>query len=190
MLPAADLLELYRAEKEAFDWPCDPFMSFKEWKKEYEIEYKKNHVTVDIRVAMREAEAIVQKAEAELGGFLSTHEEEIMMSENTNVEIGTETNTVVDANLDEQAKRDARNARRREQRQAKKAEAPAKPAKVKAEPKPRTPRSDSKTALARVVFARMHGNSPRKDVIAAFISEVGLTANGASTYYQKLKREV
>lgn len=122
------------------------------------------------------------------------------MSESTNV-VTNESTSALDVNLDEQAKRDARNARRRELRAAKKAEAAAKPAKkatkVKAapkakadEPKARTPRSESKTAKAREVFTRMYGNHPRKDVIDAFINEVGLTANGASTYYQKLKKEV
>jgi hypothetical protein len=194
MITAADMLELYRAEKEAMDFPCDPFMSFADWKKEYVAEYRRNHVTVDVKVAMAEADRIVQEAEAELDGFLNT-DEEIEMTESTNVATTNETTSALDANLDEQAKRDARNARRRELRAAKKA-AEAKPEKPKAAPKAkaaskaRTPRSESKTAKAREVFTRMYGNHPRKDVIDAFINEVGLTANGASTYYQKLKKEV
>lgn len=117
------------------------------------------------------------------------------MSESTNV-VTNESTSALDTNLDEQAKRDARNARRRELRAAKKTVA-AKPAKkatkVKAAPKTskaRTPRAESKTAQARDVFTRMYGTYPRKDVINVFINDVGLTANGASTYYQKLKKEV
>ncbi len=50
----------------------------------------------------------------------------------------------------------------------------------------------SKADKARVIFARMYGKAQRKDVIAAFVAEAGLTAKGAGTYYQnftaKLKK--
>lgn len=44
----------------------------------------------------------------------------------------------------------------------------------------------SKAGRARVLFDRMH-NKPRKDVIAAFKSKLGLSDAGSSTYYQKIK---
>lgn len=51
----------------------------------------------------------------------------------------------------------------------------------------KTPRSESKTAKAKKVFNEMSG-AQRKDVIARFETEVGLTPKGASTYYQTLRK--
>lgn len=39
---------------------------------------------------------------------------------------------------------------------------------------------------AHAIFTEMAG-AKRKDVVARFVAEVGLTANGASTYYQKFR---
>ena len=95
----------------------------------------------------------------------------------------------LDAQAALDAKREAKNAKRRAQRAA--AKAPAKPkAKAKAPAKARVARKDNKTAQAQAIFTRMYGKKERKEVIAAFIEKVGLTANGASTYYQKLKAAV
>jgi hypothetical protein len=46
----------------------------------------------------------------------------------------------------------------------------------------------SKADLARGIFAEMHGqpNVARKDIIARFIAEAGLTKAGAGTYYQTM----
>lgn len=50
---------------------------------------------------------------------------------------------------------------------------------------------ESKTDLARKVFDEMFGKKgvERKHIIDEFISKVGLTKAGASTYYQNIKRE-
>lgn len=51
----------------------------------------------------------------------------------------------------------------------------------------RMPDESSKAGVARAIFRKLGGKRPRKDVIAAFIDQAGLTPAGASTYYQKLK---
>ena len=194
MLPASEVLDLYRAERAALDMPSDPFPAFAEWRAEYEAEYRKNHVSnykrVDVKEAMAEADALVEEAEAELELF-DLQEENEMSETNVSGVVGSAPVTGVD--LDAQAaldaKREAKNAKRRAQRAA--AKAPAKPkAKAKAPAKARVARKDNKTAQAQAIFARMYGKKERKEVIAAFIEKVGLTANGASTYYQKLKAAV
>ena len=194
MLPASEVLDLYRAERAALDIPSDPFPAFAEWRAEYEAEYRKNHVSnykrVDVKEAMVEADALVEEAEAELE-LLDLQEENEMSETNVSGVVGSAPVTGVD--LDAQAaldaKREAKNAKRRAQRAA--AKAPAKPkAKAKAPAKARVARKDNKTAQAQAIFTRMYGKKERKEVIAAFIEKVGLTANGASTYYQKLKAAV
>ncbi len=46
----------------------------------------------------------------------------------------------------------------------------------------------NKMATAVIVFERLQKQGKqRKDIIAAFMSEVGLTKAGASTYYQTIK---
>jgi len=184
---------LYRAEKAALDFPSDPFMSFADWKEEYTVEYRKTHRTVDVKEAMAEADALVEEAEAEL----FNDQEEMSMSE-TNVSgvVGSAPPIVVDVDAQAPvvAAPEAPKAKRK---------AAAKPkAKVKAAPKKkvakkaakpakaRVARKDNKTAAAQAIFDRMYGKKPRKDVIAAFVEKVGLTPNGASTYYQKLKAAV
>lgn len=194
MLPASEVLDLYRAERAALDMPSDPFPAFAEWRADYEAEYRKNHVSnykkVDVKEAMAEADALVEEAEAELELF-DLQEENEMSETNVSGVVGSAPVTGVD--LDAQAaldaKREAKNAKRRAQRAA-----AAKPAKVKAKAKApvkaRVARKDNKTAQAQAIFTRMYGKKERKEVIAAFIEKVGLTANGASTYYQKLKAAV
>ena len=46
----------------------------------------------------------------------------------------------------------------------------------------------SKASVAREIFALNFGKVARKDVIALFMSEAGLTKAGAATYYQKFKK--
>lgn len=67
----------------------------------------------------------------------------------------------------------------------------ATPAVVKApkaakEPKVKAPKAPSKADNARAIFESMAG-SARKDVIAAFRSQVGLSDAAAATYYQNIK---
>jgi len=160
MLTTTELLELYRAEKEALDDIFEPFSSFADWKADYVAEYKKTHRTVDIRVAMREADQAVEEAESELDQ--STVGETEMTDTNVSAE---------------QAKRDAKNARRRELRAA------AKTATVS--PKVRAARTGTKTEAAAKIFASMYPAHPRSEIVAKFQSKAGLSAAGSSTYYQK-----
>lgn len=51
----------------------------------------------------------------------------------------------------------------------------------------RTPRSESKTAKAEEMFNSMPG-VPRSTLIQKFTAELGLTAKGASTYYQTMRK--
>ena len=46
----------------------------------------------------------------------------------------------------------------------------------------------SKASVARAIFAEDFGRVARKDVIARFMAEAGLTKAGAATYYQKFKK--
>ena len=46
----------------------------------------------------------------------------------------------------------------------------------------------TKFERAERIFQKNFGKVPRKDIIKQFIEEVELTPNGASTYYQKLKK--
>lgn len=47
-----------------------------------------------------------------------------------------------------------------------------------------TPVTTSKASIARSLFVANYGKLARKDVIALFITEAGLTKAGAATYYQ------
>ena len=60
------LLSLYKEEKKHLNMPSDPFMSFKEWKKEYVIEWNKNHTITEADRKMEEADRLVQEADLEL----------------------------------------------------------------------------------------------------------------------------
>jgi len=198
MLPASEILDLYRAERAALDMPSDPFPPFAEWRAAYEAEYRMNHVTnykkVDVKAAMAEADALVEEAEAELS--MMELEEEMEMSE-TNVSgvVGSAPPIVVDVDAQApvvaapeapapKAKRKAAKPKARPKAAPKKKASPKKAAKSA---KARVARKDNKTALAKAIFERMHGKKERKDVIAAFVEKVGLTPNGASTYYQRFK---
>lgn len=165
MLPIEELLGLYKQEKAAHDWPSEPYTkTFQEWLAEYKQQYALDHVTVDIKQAMAEADMLVDQAEVELS---TTEEEETDME--------TATAVVVD---EAQAKRDAKNKRRRELRAAKKAK--------RTKGKVRTPRAQSKLARARDLYAKMKGKD-RADVISAFRKRLGLSDACASTYYQTCK---
>ena len=45
----------------------------------------------------------------------------------------------------------------------------------------------SKAERAQAIFNEIGGTAPRKEVIARFTNEVGLSVSGASTYYQNMK---
>lgn len=186
MLSTTELLDLYKAEKADLDDIGEPFPDFKSWKQEFEVEYRRNHVTVSVKEALDEADKIVEAAEVELD-----INEETAMNTNETVTVEAVAEAPVATVDPAQAKRDARNARRRELRAQKKAAAakPVEPAAAKPE-RTRKPAAKTKTDLARTIFKQMYGRKERKDIIDAMIARAKLTANGASTYYQKYKKEV
>ena len=56
-------------------------------------------------------------------------------------------------------------------------------------PKAEKPVVESKASKARAIFAAETAKgTARKDIIALFISDVGLTKAGASTYYEKFRK--
>lgn len=71
---------------------------------------------------------------------------------------------------------------------AAKKEAPAKEPKAKATPAPKADKAPTKADKARAIFTKMTGQGKeRKDIVAAFESEVGLSHAAAATYYQNIK---
>lgn len=66
MLNNTELMNLYKAEKSALDFPSDPFPKFKEWKEKYMEENKGLFVTTSADQAIKEADQIVEEAEKEL----------------------------------------------------------------------------------------------------------------------------
>jgi hypothetical protein len=169
-LSMGQMLECYRAEREALDDPLDPFPTFAVWKQEYCDEYMSRSThrrAVDLETLMRESDREVEEAE-------------IVLDQPEGDDIMTE---AIVLNADEQAKRDARNARRRELRAAKRAGAPSTSVKNTT----RAPRTGTKAEAAARIFSKMYGNHPRADIVAKFQSQAGLSPAGASTYYQKLK---
>lgn len=58
--------------------------------------------------------------------------------------------------------------------------------KVAKEPKVKAPKAPTKADNARSIFESMAG-AQRKDVIAAFRTQVGLSEAAAATYYQNIK---
>ena len=80
----------------------------------------------------------------------------------------------------------AKGAKAAAKKEAKPAKVKAeKPAKVKAE-KPAKVAKETKADKARVIYGRMAG-AARKDVVAAFQAELGLSAAGSATYFQNIK---
>lgn len=52
-----------------------------------------------------------------------------------------------------------------------------------------TQQGHNKAAIARQIFNDVGTQLPRKDVIARFQAEAGLTPAGAATYYQNMKKD-
>ena len=58
---------------------------------------------------------------------------------------------------------------------------------IQSRPRGRPADESSKAGMARALFKKMSGK-PRKEVIQQFVDKLGLTAAGAATYYQSLKK--
>jgi len=66
MLNNTELLNLYKAEKSALDFPSEPFMKFGEWKQKYMEENKGLFITTSADQAIKESDEIVDGAIKEL----------------------------------------------------------------------------------------------------------------------------
>lgn len=155
-----ELLNLYKLEKEAMDLPSDPFPSFKEWRDEYMIEFIDSHVDSK----MVDVETAVAETEKELD------EEKDSIEQQTPV-------------LNPRACR----------YQSSKS-VTTKP-KVKPTTKTKTPKkapaNQSKKEMAITIYKSMmvgKKHPERKDVIARFIKDIGMSSAGASTYHHTIKQ--
>lgn len=168
-----ELFEMYKEEKSLIigDFKTrtglESFPDFKDWKREYLEDYFKLHVAVSKKEADRIMDEAVEAADEEL---------EAMLLRSMKVK-------------DEPIK----------QRKTKAIKAPkvkkSKAVSVKSTVKGTgTKRTVNKAAITRDIFTAEYprvvtGEISRKDIITKFI-DAGLTAAGASTYYQRWKKEV
>lgn len=193
-----ELLEMYKEEKALIiggpevRTGLEDFPSFGEWKSDYLADYQSTHQTVSVEEADAQFDAIVEEAENELETLVI----EITDDETETEEVNDMTDEAVINNVEptEAEMNDASPAEKpaEKPKRARKEKVQAEKGAVK---RPRKKAEKSKASEARKVFNRMYpkvleGKKARKDVIAQFIEKCGLTANGASTYYQKLKKEV
>lgn len=206
-----DLLKMYKEEKALIIGMPDvrtglePFPSFQEWKRQYTQEYNATHVTVSIEEADAQFDAAVEEADLELQNLMASvltniNEEDSNMSENVqaNTEEAVNPNVVtVDANEDNGQQEATTEAQTKPEATKKAPKVRLKPkakgnAKAKATSgvKKRKSRAKSKTEKARTIFNQFYGKKTRAEIVEKFVRRVGLTANGASTYYQKFKKEV
>lgn len=206
-----ELLDMYKEEKAlVIGGPesrtgLEPYPSFSEWKDEYVREYNRTH-DVENPLSMEEAVAL---ADVELAADELAEEDELLPEEDLKALAASEPDPETeeeDEDMNQTATTDMTPATKPTPTPAAVKAKPAakakpatvkKPAAVKAKPaavkKPTVKKAGpNKTAEATKVFNRMYpkvleGKKARKDVINELITKVGLTSNGASTYYQKLK---
>jgi len=195
----AQLLEQYKDEKALViggineRTGLEDFPTFKEWKLEYMKEYAETH-DMDNPLSMEDAVAALEDElaaddelldEADLAALAAdetpeTEEEDPMTDEVTTPAAEAEaTPAAPEATTEAPAKPKA----------AKKKAAKKAPVKKVAAKK----RPPSKAGEAQKVFDKLYpkvldGKKTRKDIIDELVGKVGLTANGAATYYQKMKK--
>jgi hypothetical protein len=204
-----DLLNLYKEEKAlVIGGPnertgLEDFPSFKEWKLEYMKEYAETH-DMDNPVTMEEAVAALEDELADdellpeediaaLAADPDTPTEEDDMTDETTA---ADTTPATPEATPEVESKSVQKRKAIQKKAAAKKKAPAK--KVAA-----TKRPPSKAKDAQKVFDRLYpkvvktaalptGDKKkvtRKHVIDEFVSKVGLTNNGAATYFQRMKKE-
>lgn len=194
MLNNAELLAKYKEEK---DLVCqgDPleehrFPTFRAWKVDYVREYLETHQTVSVELADKIMEAAQTEADVELLLATISSKEKDMTDETTTVTEPTEAAVTGTVNATETAAETAAET----PTEAPKAAAKGKGKKAttkKAAAKPAAaPKPESKMSKARKIFEKYYGKKTRAEVIKLFISDAGCTANGAATYYQKMKSEL
>lgn len=164
-----ELFEMYKEEKAIVigDFKTrtglEDFPSFRDWKREYLEDYFRLHVAVSKKEADRIMDEAVSAADTELEAMLKREMK-------------------VDPKKDRKAKVQTVKRAPRVKKAATKAA-------TKTSKGTGTKRTVNKAAITRDIFTSMYGTSSRKDVIAKFV-EAGLTPAGASTYYQKWKKEL
>lgn len=193
------LFEEYKVEKAIVVGAPDErtgledFPSFKEWKLEYMKEYAETH-DMENPVSMEEAVALLEsELEAAADDDLLSEEDLEALAADKTPETQDEENTMSeDVNATEAAEATEATAT------TEATEAPAKPKrkstgkkkavkKVAAKKRPPSKAADAQKVFDRLYPKVLEGKKARKDVIEEFVSKVGLTANGAATYFQKLK---
>lgn len=184
-----ELLEMYKEEKAlVIGSPSErtglePFPSFKEWKAEYVKEYAETH-DIDNPMTMEEAVAAI---EAELGNELigdDLLDEEDLEAAKAVVQPTEEEDEMTEAATEAATEAVTEKAT---------VTSTKKPKSAKGKATATTAAAPSKASKAREIFNKLYpqvieGKKARKDVIAAFVDKAGLTAAGASTYYQKFKK--
>jgi hypothetical protein len=196
-----DLLNLYKEEKTLVIGPMhlrtglEDFPSFKEWKLDYMKEYAETH-DMNNPVSMEEAVALLEaELDAEVDDLLpdedlavltatetpETPDEETEMTDEVTTEVTNAAEVLVGPETTEAE------APAKPKRAKKPAATAAKPKKAKAEKRPPSKAGEAQKVFDRLYPKVLEGKKARKDVIEEFVSKVGLTPNGASTYFQKMK---
>lgn len=184
-----DLLNDYKAEKALVIGGPDErtgledFPSFKEWKADYVKEYNETHQTVSVEEADAMFDAAVEEAENELEAMAVEFDDESTETEDDEMEDVTAEAPAAPAEVPAKPKRAAKKKVAAKKAPAKKTAAKKAPVKKKA-----ATRANSKAAKAQTIFTKFYGKKTRAEIIEKFIAQAGLTANGAATYYQKMKK--
>ncbi len=188
-----DLLNQYKEEKalvigsEEERTGLEDFPTFKEWKAEYVKEYNETHVTVDVEDADAHFDQIVDEADEELEALAAELSDDDVPPEEED-EVTEEATPVAPKAKKPAAKKKRAPARKKtvaKKAPAKRAAPKKAPLKKKAVGKKR---ASSKTAKAQKIFDRFYGKKTRAEIIEKFVAQCDLTANGAATYYQKMKK--
>lgn len=189
MISDIDLLNRYKEEKALVIGSVEertglePFPTWKEWKAEYVKEYNETHVTVDVKEADAIMDAAVEEAEEELDAMVDEFDSETETEEEDDMSDATPAATEVPAKPKRVAKKKVaakKKAPRTKPVYATKKKVVAKKAPAK--------KPVSKASKARKIFDRFYGKKARAEIIEKFVGQAGLTANGAATYYQKMKK--
>lgn len=189
-----DLLNQYKEEKalvigsEEERTGLEDFPTFKEWKAEYVKEYNETHVTVDVEDADAHFDQIVDEADEELEALAAELSDDDVPPEEEDEDMTEATPAAPTAEKPAAPKKRAparKKAAAKKKAPAKRAAAKKAPLKKKAVGKKR---ASSKTAKAQKIFDRFYGKKTRAEIIEKFVAQCDLTANGAATYYQKMKK--
>ena len=162
-----ELITMYKEEKDLIIGTVDvrtglePFPTFKEWKQEYIADYMATHKVVDIKEADKYFDKVVEEAEDV---------------------------------LDMSDVKDADAPKAKKQKATVTPITKAKKSVTKSTKGTGVKRKVNKAAEARSYFESVidelkAGTMKRKNVIAHFVDQLGLTSSGASTYFQKFRKE-